>query len=206
MDFFDNDDNGDGVVIEDNNANTNFYVNAPTNANPNVQQGNFGYFEADADGANNNYQQWKNPEGMGGVTTSGFDNNLGFSGEVDLEERQRQEERHVEENAKRERLLQKQNEELNQKDEIRNKAREWIENTNRLYEKNISNKREFNKNNESDFLNNRNLAKEGKTNPWDIVIGNIDLRESDYKGSKDVSRMKNVIITRKNDFNNLKIR
>jgi len=124
----------------------------------------------------------------------------------DPEEVQRKLERKNEEEIKRGKLVKKMNLEIELKQDLRNKANEWIENTNRLYQKNIASKREFHKTNETDFINNRNNIKQGKTNPWDVVIGNIDLRESDYKGSKDVSRMKNVIITRKGDFTTLKMK
>lgn len=40
-----------------------------------------------------------------------------------------------------------------------------------------------------------------KNNPWKRVINNINL--SEYKGSKDVSRMKETIIGRKNDYEKL---
>lgn len=42
--------------------------------------------------------------------------------------------------------------------------------------------------------------KEGKKNPWEKVVENIELKESDYKGSKDVARMRSVILTRKSDI------
>ena len=45
----------------------------------------------------------------------------------------------------------------------------------------------------------RKMEKEGKKNPWEIVTDNITLKESEYKGSKDISRMRNVIVARKND-------
>ena len=35
-----------------------------------------------------------------------------------------------------------------------------------------------------------------------IVTDNITLKESEYKGTKDVTRMKEVIIGRKKDLNN----
>ena len=53
--------------------------------------------------------------------------------------------------------------------------------------------------NEQDNLNNRKLMKEGKKNPWEIVSDNISMKESEYKGTKDVSRMRSVIVSRKND-------
>ena len=62
-------------------------------------------------------------------------------------------------------------------------------------------------------MKNRKFEKEvnsclfkGKSNPWEKVVENIALKDSDYKGSKDVNRMKNVILTRKNDFVQLKLR
>lgn len=48
-------------------------------------------------------------------------------------------------------------------------------------------------------MENRKLIKEGKKNPWENVVDNISVKESDYKGSKDVTRMRNVILNRKND-------
>jgi len=32
------------------------------------------------------------------------------------------------------------------------------------------------------------------------VIENIDIKDSNYKGTKDVTRMRNVILTRREDF------
>ena len=53
--------------------------------------------------------------------------------------------------------------------------------------------------NEKQFLENKNLIKQGKNNPWETVVENIAVKESEYKGSTDVSRMRTVIISRKND-------
>lgn len=71
---------------------------------------------------------------------------------------------------------------------------------------NISKKHEFNVNNETEYLNNRNLMKEGKQNPWEKVVENIEIKESDYKGTKDVSRMRTVILNRKGDFTQMKMK
>lgn len=184
MDFFNNDGNDDGPQIEDENRHDegshDFYNN----------QGVFNNQEANHGGQN---QQ------------SGY-NNMNNDFQEDPEEIQRKLDRSKEEAIKREKLVKKMNLEIELKQEIRNKAIEWVENTNNLYRKNLTSKREFNKNNEADFLTSRDNIKQGKTNPWDVVVSNIDLRESDYKGSKDVSRMKNVIITRKGDFSNLKMK
>lgn len=53
--------------------------------------------------------------------------------------------------------------------------------------------------NEEDNLSNRKLIKEGKKNSWENVVDNISIKESEYKGSKDISRMRSVILNRKND-------
>ena len=64
---------------------------------------------------------------------------------------------------------------------------------------NIENRKKLNVKNENDNKENKKLLKEGKLNPWEAVVENIDIKESDYKGTKDVNRMKEVIINRKND-------
>jgi hypothetical protein len=217
MDFFDNDGNNDndGVVIEDdnqnnnnNNQNSNNYNNLDYNNN---QQSGNNYFEGGMDmnnmdsGMGMNYQDPQVVTSGQSVVYGGTSGGYGVV-EEDPEEVKRREDRQKEENAKREKLVAKQNAEIESKQEIRTKAMDWNDNTNKLYQKNLDSKREFHKNNETDFLQNRDNIKQGKTNPWDVVIGNIDLRESDYKGTKDVSRMKNVIMTRKGDFSNLKMK
>lgn len=73
-------------------------------------------------------------------------------------------------------------------------------------ENNIAKRHDFNKNNEADFLNNRGDTKEGKKNPWEKVVQNIEIKESDYKGTKDVSRMRTVILNRKGDFTQMKMK
>jgi hypothetical protein len=55
-------------------------------------------------------------------------------------------------------------------------------------------------------LSNRNFGKEGKKNPRARVVENIEIRESDYKGTKDVSRMRTVILNRKGDFIQMKMK
>lgn len=56
------------------------------------------------------------------------------------------------------------------------------------------------------MLENRKLSKEGKLNPWEKVVKNIEVKESEYKGSKDISRMRSVILNRKNDFTQMKMK
>jgi hypothetical protein len=61
------------------------------------------------------------------------------------------------------------------------------------------NRKKLNLKNENDNKENKKLLKEGKLNVWEAVVDNIAIKESDYKGTKDVNRMKEVIINRKND-------
>ena len=63
----------------------------------------------------------------------------------------------------------------------------------------ISKRKAMNIKNEEDNLSNRKLIKEGKKNSWENVVDNISSKESEYKGSRDISRMRSVILNRKND-------
>ena len=67
---------------------------------------------------------------------------------------------------------------------------------------NIDLKKKENKKKEEEFLNNKKLLKEGKLNSWEAVTEQIAMKDSEYKGSKEVQRMREVIINRKNDLKN----
>jgi hypothetical protein len=83
---------------------------------------------------------------------------------------------------------------------------EWTQRWEEQRQNNIMKKKEFNRLNEEEYLKNREAIKEGKTNPWDKVIENIQLKDGDHKGLRDVSRMKAVILQRKADFINMKMK
>ena len=68
--------------------------------------------------------------------------------------------------------------------------------------KNIAMKKKKKKKKEEEFLNNKRLLKEGKLNSWEAVTELIAMKDSEYKGSKEVQRMREVIINRKNDLKN----
>lgn len=62
----------------------------------------------------------------------------------------------------------------------------------------ILNRREKNKEEEAAF----NEARKAQTvakNPWEKVVTNVDIKEGNYLGSKDVSRMRQSMLSRKND-------
>lgn len=126
--------------------------------------------------------------------------NAGPSNEpFDEEEAQRIQDRQREENERRQKIEEKINLELKQKNELREQAKAYFDEWEAKRQSNIAKRKEQNLINEKEFLNNKQLVKEGKKNPWEIVTDNIALKESDYKGSNDVTRMRSVIIARKND-------
>ena len=119
--------------------------------------------------------------------------------QIDEEEMKRQQDRLNEENERRKKIEEKHSIELSKKNELREKAVEYINDFEEKRRAAIELRKKQNIKNEEDFLTNKKLEKEGKKNSWEIVTDNITLKESEYKGIKDVSRMRNVIVARKND-------
>ena len=115
------------------------------------------------------------------------------------EEQKRIEARKVEADERRKKIEEKINLELKLKNEIKEKASAFLVDfeQKRLEAKEL--KKKQNINDEENAKKEKELIKEGKKNPWEFVVQNIDLKDSDYKGSKDITRMKEVIIERKND-------
>lgn len=140
---------------------------------------------------------------MGSMNSFPLNNNQenmnNFSEPMDEEEIQRMEKRKQEEDERRRKIEEKQNLELKQKNELREEARNFMDEFEAKRQSTIAKRKELNVKNEKEFLNNKKMIKEGKANPWEVVYDNIAVRESDYKGSNDVSRMRAVIIARKND-------
>ena len=137
-------------------------------------------------------------------------NNLNTNNEwtspMDPEEEKRIEARRAEEDERRKILNEKIRQELDDKQEKRKEGVEWLQRWEDQRHNNISKKKQFNKANEEEYLKNRNQSKETTNNPWDKVIDNIQLKESEHKGVKDISRMKSVILQRKSDFVNMKMK
>ena len=50
------------------------------------------------------------------------------------------------------------------------------------------------------MLEGRKGKEAGAKNPWEKVLENVELKESSYLGTKDVARMRQVMIGRKNDI------
>jgi hypothetical protein len=99
---------------------------------------------------------------------------------------------------RREALVEKEKKEQELKAEMRMKAedklREWTEQR----KESIIQKREQNKIEEETFNEYRRKLNESK-NPWEKVVGNVDIKEGNYIGSKDVARMRQTMVSRRND-------
>ena len=54
---------------------------------------------------------------------------------------------------------------------------------------------------EKELNRNKDSNPQGNSEMWSKVSGNIDMRESDYKGSKDVQRMREAMMNRQQDPN-----
>ena len=119
--------------------------------------------------------------------------------QIDEAEIQRQQDRIKEENERRQKIEEKMRLEIQKKNDLKEKAMQFINDFEEKRRNAIELRKKENVKNEEDFLNNKKLEKEGKKNPWEIVTDNITLKESEYKGTKDISRMRNVIVSRKND-------
>ena len=124
---------------------------------------------------------------------------------MDPEEEKRFAARQEEENERRQKLNEKISKELGDKQNLRREALEYLQRWEAQRSNNISKKKEFNKGNESEYLQ-REEGKIGNINPWDKVIQNIQLKEGEHKGQRDITRMKAVILQRKNDFVNMKMK
>ena len=63
----------------------------------------------------------------------------------------------------------------------------------------IQKRKSENQKKEEENLENKKILTEGKINSWEIVVENIEMKDSEYKGNRDINRMREVIINRKND-------
>ena len=118
---------------------------------------------------------------------------------IDEEEQKRIKDRQKEEDERKARINKKMQEEEEARIQIRKKAAEYLTEFEIRRQEEIAKKRkqlevkELNPNKE----NNSN----GTSDSWSKVSGNIDLKNSEYKGTKDVQRMREAMINRQNDPN-----
>ena len=119
--------------------------------------------------------------------------------EQDDEEQARLAQRQAEEAERRKLITSKMELELKIKNENREKASAYMREYESKRAEEVAKRKQLNVQNEKSFLEEKKMIKEGKKNAWECVVDNITIKDSEYKGSKDVSRMKGVILNRKND-------
>ena len=127
-------------------------------------------------------------------------NNLNnLNTKVDEEEIKRNEAREKEAQERRERINQKIQKEEELRSQILKKASEYMREFEAQRQENIAKRRKA----LEEKNNNINQNKEGGSNAdsWGRINSNIDLKDSEYKGSKDVQRMREAMLNRTNDPN-----
>lgn len=126
--------------------------------------------------------------------------NINQNQKVDSEEQKRLEDRQREAEERRAKITQKIEEEERLRQEIRKKAAEYLLEFETQRQETIAKRREDLKKGVSSS-GGQSKGEEGTADMWGKVTGNIDLKDSEYKGSKDVSRMKEAMMNRNNDPN-----
>ena len=127
-------------------------------------------------------------------------NNLNnLNTKVDEEEIKRNEAREKEAQERRERINQKIQKEEELRSQILKKASEYMREFEAQRQENIAKRRKA----LEEKNNNINQNKEGGSNAdsWGRINSNIDLKDSEYKGSQDVQRMREAMMNRTNDPN-----
>ena len=186
--------------------------NIEINTSQPPQQNNDGFFNMDLssnpsqpqqqntldDMLNMNFQSSSQPSNI--EFGSNMNMNLNkLNPKVDEEEQKRLEAREKEAQERREKINQKIQKEEELRNEIIKKASEYMLEFEEKRQENIAKRRkELQEKN-----NNINENKTGGNNAdsWGRINSNIDLKDSEYKGSKDVQRMREAMMNRTNDPN-----
>ena len=193
--------------ISSNVNNTNMFNNNLNNNNFNNNNNNLNNNQTGFEFTNeiplNKDTTIENNNNMFDLNSNFNNNNNNFNNELSQEEIKRQEQREEELKERQKKIREKQELEMKLKNENRKNASEFLNEFFNQRQKRIQNNLELNKQKENNEKNEKELIKKGdpNVNVWERVCKNIDLKDSDYKGSKDVTRMREVIINRKNDFN-----
>ena len=130
-----------------------------------------------------------------------MDNNFmtNVSSGVDEEEQKRIADRQREADERKEKIKAKMLKEEQLRNEIIQKAKKYLAEFEEERQENIAKKRKALEEKNSDI----NSSSEAKNNAdsWGKVNSNIDLKDSEYKGSKDVQRMREAMMNRTKDPN-----
>lgn len=93
----------------------------------------------------------------------------------------------------------KEDEELSIKQERRDKARQELQDWLSTKAAEKETKRKQNKDEEWAFINSREEHKQSK-NQWEHIIDNVEIDPRKYEGTRDITRMRQAMIARKNDL------
>ena len=128
-----------------------------------------------------------------------MDNLNPSSPKIDDEEQKRISERQKEAEERKEKINEKIKKEEELRNEIRKKASEYLVEFEQNRQENIAKRRKDFEEKKSE--GNNNLQDGSNSDSWQRINSNIDLKDSDYKGSKDVQRMREAMMNRKDDTN-----
>ena len=135
------------------------------------------------------------------VLNMGLDkkNNFDLPQKIDDEEPKRIADRKKEAEERKEKINQKIKKENELRQEIIKKAREYMVEFEEKRQERIAMKRKELE--EKNSQTNQNKGGESNADSWGRINSNIDLKDSEYKGSKDVQRMREAMMNRTNDPN-----
>ena len=119
--------------------------------------------------------------------------------QIDEEEQKRIADRQKEAEERKEKINQKIQKEAELRLEITKKAAEYLAEFETQRQEQISKRRKELE--EKEANPNKGDNTNGTADSWSKVSGNIDLKDSDYKGSKDVQRMREAMMHRQEDPN-----
>ena len=150
---------------------------------------------------NQNQTDQKNSSQNDQLNMDFLNNNINPSGSptIDEEEQKRISDRQKEADERKQKINEKMKKEEELRNEIRKKASEYMVEFEEKRQENIAKRRKELEQKESE--NNTNTNGGNNADSWGRVNSNIDLKDSDYKGSKDVQRMREAMMNRTNDPN-----
>ncbi len=129
-----------------------------------------------------------------------MDNLNPSSPKIDDEEQKRIADRQKEAEIRKQKINEKIQKEEELRAEIRKKASEYLVEFEQKRQENIAKRRKELEEKNSD--SNKNIGGGmNNSDSWQKINSNIDLKDSDYKGSKDVQRMREAMMNRTNDPN-----
>jgi len=149
---------------------------------------------------NNEENQNNNQNSNQGFNMNFLSNNANPSSpKIDDEEQKRIMDRQKEAEERRQKINEKIQKEEQLRNEIRKKASEYLLEFEQNRQENIAKRRKALEDKNSQT--NNNTGGVNNSDSWEKINSNIDLKDSEYKGSKDVQRMREAMMNRTNDPN-----